>query len=95
MIDQRKDYKEILSKKGMKKRGQVAIFVIVAIVIVVGGIIVYFLFPNVVDVISGRELEPESYLRSEIEPEVFDGIERLSVQGGYANPEVFCIRGVM
>ena len=74
----------------MDKRGQVAIFVVVAIVIVVAGILVYLFVPQVSDVIRG-ELNPNSFLAGCVEDEVKQGIELLSRQGGYANPEGYIL----
>ncbi len=65
------------------KRGQVTIFVILAIVIV-AVVVVIFAFPQV-NVFSSS-LNPSSYLISCIEPEVQKIKDTLSVQGGYANP---------
>jgi len=73
--------------KRVNKRGQVAIFIIVAVLIVVGGILIYFLYPDAIsDVIRGSE-SPNVFLKSEIEPSVRESIEILSKQGGYEDPE--------
>ena len=68
------------------KRGQVAIFVIVGLVIIAAGVLVYFFVPEVRNVISG-EISPNSFVSSCLEEEINNGIELLSKQGGYANPE--------
>ncbi len=67
----------------MDKKGQVTIFVILA-VIVVAVIIIIFTFPQV-NVFSSS-LNPSSYLISCIEPEIGKIKETLSKQGGYINP---------
>ncbi|MDP4039915.1 MAG: hypothetical protein Q8P57_05045 [Candidatus Pacearchaeota archaeon] len=68
----------------MDKRGQVTIFIIIAIVIVVG-ITLLFFFPGVS--ILSSEVNPSSYLRSCIESEVKDTLSVLSKQGGYLEPD--------
>jgi hypothetical protein len=85
-----KDYKENSSLVEMKERGQTTIFVIIAIVIVIGGILVYFLVPGVRNAIGG-DISPSSFVRDCVEDEVRSGVELLSKQGGYANPEGFVL----
>lgn len=75
--------------RGLNKRGQVAIFVIIALVIV-GIILVVFLYPNISLQIS-EPFTPENYLRSCIEPELRPALEKISSQGGYMNPEGFFV----
>ena len=90
----RKNYKESESNLGMRgigKRGQVTIFVVVAIVLVVAIALIVFFFPNVKDIISGEELSPTSFLRSCMKPVVEENVDLLSKQGGYANPEGFVL----
>jgi len=84
------NYKEISSMMGMAKRGQVAIFVIVAIVIVVAGILVYFLVPGVRSAISG-EIVPSDFFRSCVDDSLQENIQLLASQGGYANPEGYIL----
>ena len=73
----------MIRKNMDNKRGQIAIFVIIAIV-VVGIIVVLFLFPQA-NVFSA-ELNPTSYLRNCIEPEVEEIVSVISKQGGYKTP---------
>ena len=70
------------------KKGQVTIFVILAIIIV-AVVIVIFAFPQV-NVFSSS-VNPSSYLRSCIEPEINVIKDRLSVQGGYSNPTNYAL----
>lgn len=70
----------------VKKKGQVAIFVIVAIVIV-ALILLFFLFRPEIERLFEGELTPLSYLTKCIEPDVKSSIELLSKQGGYKEPE--------
>ena len=68
----------------MEKRGQISIFIIVAIVIVVA-VLGVFLFPQL-NILTG-DVNPSSYLVNCIEPEVKAIKEVLSKQGGYSEPE--------
>jgi len=87
-MEKRKNYKEILVGEKMNKSGQLTIFIIVALVIIVGGILIYFFFPQVGDVFTGG-FNPTSELRNCIEDDLNEWIDVLSAQGGYMEPEGF------
>src|SRR3989344_6557121 len=70
----------------MKKGGQITAYIIVAIVIVVFGVLIYFLYPKISEIIAG-DTEPSDYMRTCIQPELDRGLELISKQGGYINPE--------
>ncbi|MDO8459507.1 MAG: hypothetical protein Q7S74_00190 [Nanoarchaeota archaeon] len=74
----------------MDKRGQVAIYVIIAIVIVAGILAVYFFYPNIKTVVVG-ETVPSTFLKSCIEQSVQSSVDILSKQGGYNEPEGFIL----
>lgn len=90
MMDKQNNYKENLIERIMSKRGQVAIFVIVGIVIVVAGILIYAFYPQIAPLISGTII-PNNYLKDCISSSVSNGIATLSSQGGYANPEGYIL----
>ena len=83
-----KDYKEKSIKKTMNKKGQVAIFVIVAIVIV-GAVLVMFIFPEVN--IFVEDINPNAYLKDCIEPSTQEILSLLVRQGGYSEPENYLL----
>ena len=86
----RNDYKDKKLKKDMQnlnKRGQLTIFIIVAVIILAAILIVLF-YPKIRAVVSG-DLNPGSYLKACIEPTLRPALETLSKQGGYMNPEGF------
>tara|TARA_Y100000310_G_C20683919_1_gene817742 strand:+ start:235 stop:999 length:765 start_codon:yes stop_codon:yes gene_type:complete len=72
------------------KKGQVAIFVIIAIVIVASIVIIVLFFPNVADVFVG-EFTPQSFLKSCVEEDLMENVGLLASQGGYKNPEGFIV----
>jgi uncharacterized protein YcgL (UPF0745 family) len=84
----RNNYKENCSKECMNKRGQIAIFVIIAIVIV-AVVLVVFLFPRLNLFVT--DVNPTSFLRSCIKSEVEDVKEVLSRQGGYLEPDNYVL----
>lgn len=70
----------------MQKRGQTAVFIIIAVVIVLAAILLYLFYPRLSSVV-GLESEPGSYIRDCMEPSVEENIALLAKQGGYAEPE--------
>jgi len=68
------------------EKGQVAIFVIIAIAIV-AVVLVVFLFPKI-DVFGGADVNPSSYLSKCVEPEVEEILDVVTKQGGYSEPFV-------
>jgi len=67
------------------ERGQVAIFVIVALVIV-GAIVAVWIFPGISNIVAPQEVSPEGYLEDCLAPEVKGAVDLLSKQGGSQNP---------
>jgi hypothetical protein len=75
-----------------KKRGQIAIWVILSAVIVLG-IILLLMFTRLGDVIlpSTTAMSPEKLLRDCIQKSLDENIELISKRGGYVNPEGFIL----
>jgi hypothetical protein len=70
-------------KRGENKRGQVTIFIIIALAFV-AIILVVFLFPRL-GVIT-TEVNPNSFMKTCMESDLRDAVQRLSRQGGYFEP---------
>lgn len=85
-----KNYKEIFTNKSMinMKRGQVAIYIIVAIAIVALVALGLLFYPRLGGIFS-QEISPNTYLKNCIEPGIRPAVEMLSKQGGYNNPDGF------
>jgi hypothetical protein len=102
----RKNYKEIFLRRGMNlkglgtsniktltrfnERGQMAIFVIVAIVLV-ALIAAFFFFRPQLPGVFGGAFSPNKYLEDCIEPELRPAVEILGEQGSYQDPEGFTL----
>lgn len=71
------------------KKGQVALFVIIALVIV-GILLLIFLFPKS-KLSTQVDENPIGYLRSCIEPGIKPEIAKITAQGGFENPEGFIL----
>jgi hypothetical protein len=80
------NYKQNLAEKRMAKRGQTALFIIIALIIVVVIILVFLFRPQINSIIRG-EVAPSSFISSCVDSELRNGVELLSKQGGYSDPE--------
>lgn len=70
-----------------KKRGQVTIFIIIAVLVVAIGILIYMLSPGIRTGITTETKSPEQFIQTCLEDEIKDAVERLSLQGGSIEPE--------
>lgn len=70
------------------KKGQMTVFVIIAIV-VVAIILVVLLYPRIRGAISPTAFTPQNYLKSCLDNDVKTLVSDLSSHGGYLNPEGF------
>ena len=71
----------------LKKRGQVTIFIIVALVLVAAVGLFFVLRKTSPDIGLGQEVNPDAFLKTCMEEKIKEGIELISLQGGYTeNP---------
>lgn len=77
-----------MKKKGDKK-GQVTIFIIVAIVIVVAGLLIYFVYPKIKAGAGFDSKNPSAFIQTCLEDEIKNNVKIISSQGGSLNPEFF------
>ncbi len=78
-------------KRVMSKKGQVTIFIIIAIIIVAVAILIYSIYPQIKTSLGTTEQNPQSFIQSCIETDIKDAVSKLSNQGGSINPENFII----
>lgn len=71
------------------KRGQVTVFIIIAIVIVVLAMIIYSFYPQIKARFSFDSENPESYIQNCVEEEFNLLVDKISRQGGSLEPEFF------
>lgn len=69
-----------------QKRGQVTLFIIIAIVIVVLGILIYLLYPQIKSTISSSSESPESIIQNCLQDSIIKNVGTISLQGGSFNP---------
>jgi len=73
----------------MDKRGQVTIFIIIAIIIIVIGVLIYAFYPQIQSLIKPGSKNPAAFMQTCLEDEIEEIVEVLSLQGGSVNPEHF------
>ena len=73
----------------MRKRGQVTIFIIIAIIIIVIGVLIYLFLPQIKSWISPESKNPSAFLQNCLEDEIENTVETISLQGGSMEPELF------
>lgn len=73
----------------MEKKGQVTIFIIIAIVIVAAGVLVYLFFPQIKSGLGGGIKNPQAFIQECVEEDIEDAVELVSLQGGSLEPELY------
>lgn len=75
----------------MKNRGQVTIFIIVAIVVVAIVALLFLFYPEVKGILGISPENPSNYLESCIGEKVQETASKISLQGGSLNPEHYIL----
>ncbi len=78
-------------KNKRNKNGQVTIFIILAIIIVAGALLVYSFYPQIKTTLGVEEQNPASFIQSCIESDLKNAVDKVSIQGGSINPENFVL----
>ena len=80
-----------VSNKRVNKRGQVTVFIIIAILIVALALAIYFLRPGIQSTTGFDEENPKSFIQTCIEDEIENAVNLVSIQGGSIVPEHYFI----
>ena len=72
-------------------KGQVTIFIIIAVLIIALGVLIYMFWPKIVSSVSRETKNPSLYIQECMEEKIQDTIETISLQGGTINPETYYI----
>jgi len=75
----------------MKKRGQVTIFIIIAIIIVVAGGLIFAFYPKILAGLGLGVQNPQSFIQNCLEKDIKDNVKILSIQGGSVNPQNYIL----
>ncbi len=73
------------------RRGQVTIFIIIAIIIVAVGILIYSFYPQIKTSLGTTQQNPQSFIQSCIEKDITDAVSKISAQGGSIAPANFIV----
>jgi len=73
--------------KTFSKRGQVTIFIIIAIIIVALGALIYLIYPPIKSAIKADYKNPNAFIQNCMEDEIEENVEKLSLQGGSIDPK--------
>jgi len=72
------------------KRGQITIFIIIALLIIIAALFFYFLYPKMhSDTL--KEENPSLFIQSCLEEELRENVEKISLQGGSVFPEHYIL----
>jgi len=83
-------HKDKISNKNkvyFNKKGQVTIFIIIALVIVILAVLAYLFVPRIIKSIRGLEENPNQFIQGCLQEEFETIVEKISLQGGSLNPE--------
>lgn len=78
-------------KRGWNRRGQVTVFIIVAVLIVAVAVLMYFIYPKIRG--SSVSSSPALTIQNCMEDELKDTVEKISLQGGISEPEFYMQHG--
>lgn len=78
-----------MTKINMRKKGQVTMFVIVAIVIIIAAVVMYFIYPTISTNVGLSSKSPSAFMESCLDDKIQEGADLLSKQGGSIEPEFY------
>ncbi len=83
--------KKRVNKIFMKNKGQVSIFIIIAIIIVVFAALIYIFYPKIQTTLGFGEVNPYVFMQTCLEQDIQDSVNTISSQGGSLNPENYIL----
>lgn len=75
----------------MEKKGQLTIFIIIAVVVVALGVMVYFFVPQIRTGLGVSTNNPILYMQNCVKEKVETTVNQLSIQGGSSNPQKYLL----
>lgn len=82
-----------MGEKNFNKKGQLTLFIILAIVVVVLGVLIYMFYPQIQITLGFGAKSPTEFIQLCLEDEIQNNIEELSIHGGSLNPEHYFLYG--
>ena len=68
------------------KRGQITIFIIIGIVIIILGVLIYMFLPNIKTTLGFEAQNPSAFMQNCLEDEIQEAIKTISSKGGSLSP---------
>ena len=78
--------KKGVNKSGLNNRGQVTMFIIIGIVIVVFAVLIFLFWPKISSIV-GSEKSPEEFIQDCLGGDLKETVDLVSSQGGSINPK--------
>lgn len=72
-------------------KGQVTVFIIIAVLVVALGVLIYMFWPKISNTIGTETKNPSAYIQNCMEKEIQDTVENVSLQGGSVNPGAYYV----
>src|SRR5574344_2005776 len=76
-------------KKEAGKKGQVTIFIVISIAIIIFAILIYLFYPKMQSTFGSSSKNPFEKMKDCVEPTIKNSLEKISRRGGSMNPELF------
>ncbi len=80
------DISKVASLSQAKRRGQVTLFIILALIIVGVGVVIYLFYPQIQSLTGLQIQNPQAYIQTCMKSDIQNAINNLSLQGGVMNP---------
>ncbi len=80
-----------MNKNFVKKRGQVTIFIIIAIMIVAMGVLIYLFYPQITTTLGLGPKTPTAFIQTCLEDTIEEAANKVSPQGGTIEPEHYVL----
>ncbi len=77
------------SSKIQSSKGQVTVFIILALIIVAVGVLIYIFYPQIKSFTGNQIQNPQAFIQSCMKDKLQNTIKNISEQGGSANPTAY------
>ena len=70
-------------------RGQVTVFIILAVLIIALGVLIYMFWPKIISTVSSETKNPSVFIQECMDDVIEETVENVSLQGGSVNPTAY------
>jgi len=90
-VNKKQEAKPLAIPYMMRNKGQVTIFIIIGLIIVVLGALIYLFYPQITSTFGGGFKNPQAFMQECLVEDVKDTVGILSLQGGSLRPEHYIL----